>query len=178
MRPRRLLRLLSEFDCKIRYHPGKASVAAYAPSKNKWNDAMPPKGCGALSCGFSLMARYGRRHHHLCQQVLGVFKDEERLPEAIRFTGTIRNTPWEIGKNVAMDFITRLPEKTSSTTLFGILVKVGTVAYRLEPPEQLSRFHSTFHVSNLKKYLSGETLAIQLDEIQIDDTLYSIEEPV
>ncbi|GKD34112.1 hypothetical protein Tco_1249621 [Tanacetum coccineum] len=61
---------------------------------------------------------------------------------------------------------------------FRILVKVGTVAYRLEPPEQLSRLHSTFHVSNLKKYLSGETLAIQLDEIQINDTLHSIEEPV
>ncbi|GKB78131.1 hypothetical protein Tco_0945026 [Tanacetum coccineum] len=61
---------------------------------------------------------------------------------------------------------------------FRIIVKVGTVAYRLEPPEQLSRFHSTFHFLNLKKYLSGETLAIQLDEIQIDDTLYSIEEPV
>ncbi|GJR96456.1 hypothetical protein Tco_0268630 [Tanacetum coccineum] len=61
---------------------------------------------------------------------------------------------------------------------FRILVKVETVAYRLEPPEQLSRFHSTFHFSNLKKYLSGETLAIQLDEIQIDDTLHSIEEPI
>ncbi|GJR58010.1 hypothetical protein Tco_1500172 [Tanacetum coccineum] len=35
MRPRRLLRLLGDFDCKIRYHPGKASVAADALSKNK-----------------------------------------------------------------------------------------------------------------------------------------------
>ncbi|GJT25616.1 hypothetical protein Tco_0895553 [Tanacetum coccineum] len=61
---------------------------------------------------------------------------------------------------------------------FRILVKVGTAAYRLEPPEQLSRFHSTFHVSNLKVYLSGETFAIQFDEIQIDDTLHPIEEPV
>ncbi|GKC53984.1 putative reverse transcriptase domain-containing protein [Tanacetum coccineum] len=35
MRPRRLLRLLSDFDCKIRYHPGKASVAADALSRNE-----------------------------------------------------------------------------------------------------------------------------------------------
>ncbi|GJU03706.1 hypothetical protein Tco_1114044 [Tanacetum coccineum] len=35
MRPRRLLRLLSDFDCKIRYHLGKASVAANALSKNE-----------------------------------------------------------------------------------------------------------------------------------------------
>ncbi|GKE83982.1 hypothetical protein Tco_1557724 [Tanacetum coccineum] len=34
------------------------------------------------------------------------------------------------------------------------LAKVGTDAYRLELPEKLSRVHSTFHVSNLKKCLS------------------------
>ncbi|GJY88099.1 putative reverse transcriptase domain-containing protein [Tanacetum coccineum] len=34
---------------------------------------------------------------------------------------------------------------------FKILTKVRTVAYRLELPEKLSRVHSTFHVSNLKK---------------------------
>ncbi|GJW79000.1 hypothetical protein Tco_0140682 [Tanacetum coccineum] len=61
---------------------------------------------------------------------------------------------------------------------FKILAKVGTVAYRLELLEQLSRVHSTFHVSNLKKCLADETLAIPLDEIQIDEKLYFIEEPV
>ncbi|GJT78942.1 hypothetical protein Tco_1045667 [Tanacetum coccineum] len=55
---------------------------------------------------------------------------------------------------------------------------VGTVAYRLELPEQLSRVHRMFHVSNLKKCLSDETLAIPLDEIQIDDKLHFIEEHV
>ncbi|GKA44189.1 putative reverse transcriptase domain-containing protein [Tanacetum coccineum] len=59
-----------------------------------------------------------------------------------------------------------------------IIAKVGTVAYRLELPEQLSRVHSTFHVSNLKKCRSDETLAIPLDEIQIDDKLQFVEEPV
>ncbi|GKA03147.1 putative reverse transcriptase domain-containing protein [Tanacetum coccineum] len=50
-----------------------------------------------------------------------------------------------------------------------ILAKVGTVAYHLELLEQLSRVHRMFHVSNLKKCLSDETLAIPLDEIQVDD---------
>ncbi|GKA02475.1 hypothetical protein Tco_0675140 [Tanacetum coccineum] len=61
---------------------------------------------------------------------------------------------------------------------FKILAKVRTVAYRLELPEQLSRVHSTFHVSNLKKCLSDETQVILLDEIQINDKLHFIEEPV
>ncbi|GJS27032.1 hypothetical protein Tco_0487652 [Tanacetum coccineum] len=55
---------------------------------------------------------------------------------------------------------------------------VGTVAYRLELPEKLSRVHSTFHVSKLKKCMADEPLAIPLDEIQVDDKLNFIEEPV
>nr|GFC46300.1 putative reverse transcriptase domain-containing protein [Tanacetum cinerariifolium]GFC46337.1 putative reverse transcriptase domain-containing protein [Tanacetum cinerariifolium] len=59
-----------------------------------------------------------------------------------------------------------------------VLAKVGTVAYRLELPWQLSMVHSTFHVSNLKKCLSDKPLAIPLDELHIDDKLCFIEEPV
>ncbi|GJT72965.1 hypothetical protein Tco_1032251 [Tanacetum coccineum] len=61
---------------------------------------------------------------------------------------------------------------------FKVLAKVGTVAYKLELPQQLSRVHSTFHVSNLKKCLFDEPLAIPLDEIHIDDKLHFVEEPV
>ncbi|GJX77465.1 putative reverse transcriptase domain-containing protein [Tanacetum coccineum] len=61
---------------------------------------------------------------------------------------------------------------------FKILDRVGTLAYRLKIPVKLSRVHSTFHVSNLKKCLVDEPLAILLDEIQIDDKLNFIEEPV
>ncbi|GJZ01713.1 putative reverse transcriptase domain-containing protein [Tanacetum coccineum] len=60
---------------------------------------------------------------------------------------------------------------------FKVLAKVETVAYRIELPDQLSHVYSTFHVSNLKKYLSDESLAIPLDEIQIDDKLNFIEDP-
>ncbi|GKC62498.1 hypothetical protein Tco_1095096 [Tanacetum coccineum] len=61
---------------------------------------------------------------------------------------------------------------------FKILAKVGTVAYRLKLLEQLNRVHSIFYVSNLKKCFSDEPLAIPLDEIQIDDKLNFIKEPV
>nr|GEV85854.1 putative reverse transcriptase domain-containing protein [Tanacetum cinerariifolium] len=45
-------------------------------------------------------------------------------------------------------------------------------------PHQLTKVHSTFHVSNLNKCLADEPLAISLDEIQLDDKLYFIEELV
>nr|GEU68373.1 putative reverse transcriptase domain-containing protein [Tanacetum cinerariifolium] len=61
---------------------------------------------------------------------------------------------------------------------FKISARVGTVSYRLELLEQLSRVHSTFHVSKLKKCMADEPLAIPLDEIQVDDKLNFIEEPV
>nr|GEX25377.1 putative reverse transcriptase domain-containing protein [Tanacetum cinerariifolium] len=61
---------------------------------------------------------------------------------------------------------------------FKVLAKVGTVAYKLQLPRQLSKVHSTFHVSNLKKCLSDESLVIPLDEIQIDNKLHFVNEPV
>nr|GEZ63871.1 putative reverse transcriptase domain-containing protein [Tanacetum cinerariifolium] len=59
-----------------------------------------------------------------------------------------------------------------------VLAKVGTVAYRLELPQQLSRVYNTFHVSILNKCLSDEPLAIPLDELHIDDKLRFFKEPV
>nr|GFA91949.1 putative reverse transcriptase domain-containing protein [Tanacetum cinerariifolium] len=61
---------------------------------------------------------------------------------------------------------------------FKVLAKVETIAYRLELPKQLSRVHNTFYVSNLKKCLSDEPLAISLDKVYIDDKLRFVEEPV
>nr|GFA10255.1 putative reverse transcriptase domain-containing protein [Tanacetum cinerariifolium] len=61
---------------------------------------------------------------------------------------------------------------------FKVLAKVRTVAYRLELPQQFSRVHSTFHISNLKECLSDEPLAISLDKIHIHDKLYFVEDLV
>ncbi|GKE00150.1 hypothetical protein Tco_1388133 [Tanacetum coccineum] len=43
---------------------------------------------------------------------------------------------------------------------FKILEKVVEVAYKLELPEELSRVHNTFHVSNIKKCHADERLAV------------------
>ncbi|GJX21574.1 putative reverse transcriptase domain-containing protein [Tanacetum coccineum] len=61
---------------------------------------------------------------------------------------------------------------------FKIIERIGRVAYRLELPEKLRGIHNTFLVSNLKKYLTNENLVIPLEEIQLDDKLHFIEEPM
>ncbi|GKA42530.1 putative reverse transcriptase domain-containing protein [Tanacetum coccineum] len=62
--------------------------------------------------------------------------------------------------------------------LLKILARVGHVAYTLELPEELKGIHSTFHISNLKKCLAEGDIVVPMEEIQLDDKLHMIEEPV
>ncbi|GJV81752.1 reverse transcriptase domain-containing protein [Tanacetum coccineum] len=59
-----------------------------------------------------------------------------------------------------------------------ILKRVGPVAYTFELPEELSNVHNTFHVSNIKKCQSNESLIIPIKELQLDDKHNFVEEPV
>nr|GFB41960.1 putative reverse transcriptase domain-containing protein [Tanacetum cinerariifolium] len=59
-----------------------------------------------------------------------------------------------------------------------VLDKVGTVTYKLDLPQELSRVHNTFHVSNLKKCHADEPLVVPLDELHVDDKLHFVEEPI
>nr|GEY20465.1 putative reverse transcriptase domain-containing protein [Tanacetum cinerariifolium] len=61
---------------------------------------------------------------------------------------------------------------------FKILEKIGPVAYKLELPKELSNVYSTFYVSNLKKCLLDESFVIPMKELQLDDKLNFVEEPI
>ncbi|GKF74884.1 hypothetical protein Tco_0224328 [Tanacetum coccineum] len=58
-----------------------------------------------------------------------------------------------------------------NTRYVGPFKVLGKVAYKLELPEELSRVHNTFHVSNLKKCYADESLAVPLDGLHFDDKL-------
>nr|GFC24284.1 putative reverse transcriptase domain-containing protein [Tanacetum cinerariifolium] len=61
---------------------------------------------------------------------------------------------------------------------FKVLERVRDVSYKLDLPEEMSRVHNTFHVSNLKKCHADEPLAVLLDGLHFDDKLHFVEEPV
>nr|GEZ81130.1 putative reverse transcriptase domain-containing protein [Tanacetum cinerariifolium] len=61
---------------------------------------------------------------------------------------------------------------------FKILARVGPVAYTLELPKELKGIYSNFHVLNLKKCLAEGDIAIPMDEIQLDNKLHMMEEPM
>ncbi|GJV31150.1 putative reverse transcriptase domain-containing protein [Tanacetum coccineum] len=55
----------------------------------------------------------------------------------------------------------------------GVIVSIS-----LELPQELSRVHHTFHVSNLKKCYTDEPLVMPLEGIHVDDKLQFVEEPI
>ncbi|GKB83394.1 putative reverse transcriptase domain-containing protein [Tanacetum coccineum] len=59
-----------------------------------------------------------------------------------------------------------------------VLSKVGPVTYQLELPQKLRGIQDVFHVSNLKKFLTDETLVVPLEELHITDKLQFIDKPL
>ncbi|GJY14210.1 putative reverse transcriptase domain-containing protein [Tanacetum coccineum] len=177
MRQRRWLELLSDYDCEIRYHPGKANVVA---------DALKDETLEKFERQYlkEVVLRHGVRDFG--KGWLGHLPLMEFLYNNSYYT-IIKAASFEAlyGRNAnvsPMKGVICFPEQGKLNPRyigpFKIIDKVGTVAYRLELPEQLSRVNSTFYVSNLKKCMTDEPLAIPLDEIQIDDKLHFIEEPI
>ncbi|GJY23024.1 putative reverse transcriptase domain-containing protein [Tanacetum coccineum] len=125
-------------------------------------------------------------------------KAEHQRPSGLLVQPQI--TGMEVGQNITMDFVTKLPKTSQGydnhlvqrfaygkgiDTYWGkqgklnpryvgpfkVLEKVGEVAYKIELPEELSRVHNTFHVSNLKKYYADKPLAVPLDGLYFNDKL-------
>nr|GEU88999.1 putative reverse transcriptase domain-containing protein [Tanacetum cinerariifolium] len=123
----------------------------------------------------SFEALYGRKNHAAHDRRKS-YTDVRCKPLEFQVGDRVmlKESPW---KGV-VHFGKRRKLNTRYIRPFRVLAKVGTVAYRLELPQHLSRVHSTFHVSNQKKCLYDEPMTVLLDEIHIDDKLRLVEEPV
>nr|GEW83700.1 putative reverse transcriptase domain-containing protein [Tanacetum cinerariifolium] len=251
LRQRHWLELLSDYDCEIRYHPGKENVVANALSRKerikplrvralvmrigldlpKEDDSMDKltklylkevvtRHGIPISIIFDRDPKFASNFWRAFQKTLGTRLDMSITYhlETDGYHASIKAAPFEAlycrkcrspvcwaevgdAQLTGLEIIQETTEKiiqikqtlqAARVVRFGkrgklnlcyigpfkVLAKVGTVAYRLELPQQLSRVHSTFYVSNLKKCLSDEPVAISLDELHIDDKLRFVEEPV
>ncbi|GJS27843.1 putative reverse transcriptase domain-containing protein [Tanacetum coccineum] len=148
MRQRCWLELVSDYDCKIHYHLGKANVGVDALSRK---DRIKPLRVRALVMTIGL---------DLPKQILEAqtkVKAEHQNKSGLLVQPEIPQWKWD---NITMDFVTKLLRTSSG---------YDTIWGKLNP-----RVHNTFQVSNLKKCLSDDPL----DEIHIDDKLHFVEELV
>nr|GEV00929.1 hypothetical protein [Tanacetum cinerariifolium] len=159
LRQRRCIELLSDYDCEIQYHPGKADVVADALSRKERDKPLRVR---------ALMMTV---HNDLPKQI---YKRAKPLEFEFSDMVLLMISPW---KGVVR-FGNRRKLSLRYIRPFKILARVGPVAYMLEFPEELKGIHSTFHVLNLKRCLAKGDVVVPIDEIQLDDKLHMIKEPM
>nr|GEZ13497.1 retrotransposon protein, putative, Ty3-gypsy subclass [Tanacetum cinerariifolium] len=182
LRQRRWIELLSDYDCEIQYHPGKANVMADALSQKEIDKPLRE----ALGTNLDMSTAYHPQTDGQSERTIQTLEDmvllkksyADRRSRPLEFEvsdmALLKVSPW---KGVVRF---REREKLSRRYIrpFKILARVGPVAYTLELTEELKGIHSTFHVLNLKKCLAEGDIVIPRNEIQLDEELHMIEEPV
>ena len=61
---------------------------------------------------------------------------------------------------------------------FEVLERIGTLAYRLALPPNLSHVHNVFHVSMLRRYEPDPTHVLNHEAIDVDDRVSYVKKPI
>ncbi|GJT65393.1 retrotransposon protein, putative, ty3-gypsy subclass [Tanacetum coccineum] len=130
MRQRRWLELLSDYDCEIRYHPGKANVEENFINEDLRGmiNKLEPRADGTLclnnrswiSCLGDLRALIMHESHksNKCLTCAKV-KIEYQKPSGLLVQPEIPQWKWE---NITMDFVTKLPRTAAGQDTIWVIV--------------------------------------------------------
>nr|GEV11713.1 putative reverse transcriptase domain-containing protein [Tanacetum cinerariifolium] len=118
-----------------------------------------------------------RYHPRKVNVVADALSRKERI-EPLRVRALVMTIGLDLPKQILEAQIEALKPENLKNKDVGGVSQSGEVAYRLELPQELSRVHHTFHVSNLKKCYADKPLVMPLEGIRVDDKLQIMEEPV
>nr|GEY92572.1 putative reverse transcriptase domain-containing protein [Tanacetum cinerariifolium] len=152
---------------------------------NSWDRHLPLSNSPTITA----IMRASRLHHSRHSMGESVDRQSAGVKSRQKSYTDVRRKPieFEVGDKVMLKVspwkgVIRFGKRGKLSTRyigpFEIIERIGPVAYKLELPEKIHGIHNTFHVSNLKKCLAEENLVIPLKEVQLDDKLHFIKEPV
>ncbi|GKC62125.1 putative reverse transcriptase domain-containing protein [Tanacetum coccineum] len=214
MKQRRRLELLSDYDCEIRYHSGKAKVVADALSQKEQNKPLRVRAL-VLTIGLNLpvqilnaQVKARKEENFGTEDLCGMIKKLEQRTDrtlclngrswipcrVITLVSMLHRLKLSTAKNVNRLSVRLRLETLSSLKSYAdrrrnplefevgdkVTLKVSTWkgVIRFGKQGKLNPCYIRLFKILAKKCFVDEPLAIPLDEIQIDDKLNFIEEPV